>query len=162
MRTTATRCISRTCCERARSAAEERLEHAASASRDLAQDMAELERSRDLLEAEAQRGLEERVRGARVALERARALLPQLSSSQRREMEKVFDDLGQNLSGASLTARRRAFLGSMKKGDLIYLPRYKQRCPVHKVKRDSQEVVVKLGQMKLTVSFDEVTLYESL
>lgn len=152
----------RTEAERARSAAEERLEHAASASRDLAQDMAELERSRDLLEAEAQRGLEERVRGARVALERARALLPQLSSSQRREMEKVFDDLGQNLSGASLTARRRAFLGSMKKGDLIYLPRYKQRCPVHKVKRDSQEVVVKLGQMKLTVSFDEVTLYESL
>ena len=50
----------------------------------------------------------------------------------------------------------------MKKGDLVYLPRYKQRCPVHKVKRDSQEVVVKLGQMKLTVGFDEVTLYESL
>ena len=66
------------------------------------------------------------------------------------------------VGGASLTQRRQAFLDSMKKGDLVYLPRYKQRCPVHKVKRDSQEVVVKLGQMKLTVGFDEVTLYESL
>lgn len=152
----------RTEAERARGAAEQRLEEATVASRELAEEMAEIERSRELLGAEAQRGLEERVRGARGALERARALLPQLSTGQRAEMEKVFDDLEAALCGASLTERRSEFLGSMKKGDLVYLPRYKQRVPVHKVKRDSQEVVVKLGQMKLTVSFDEVTLYESL
>lgn len=148
--------------ERARGDAESRLEAAAEKVRALEEEQAELDRSRDLLEAEAQRGLEERVREARAALERARALLPQLSSVQRVEMEAVFDDLAGALGGASLTQRRQAFLDSMKKGDLVYLPRYKQRCAVHKVKRDSQEVVVKLGQMKLTVGFDEVTLYESL
>ena len=77
-------------------------------------------------------------------------------------MESVFDDLDGALGGASLTQRRASFLDSMKKGDLVYLPRYKQRCSVHKVRRDAQEVVVKLGQMKLTVGFDEVTLYDSL
>ncbi len=152
----------RTEAERARGAAERRLEEAAAASREIAEEVEELERSRELLGAEAQRGLEERVRGARTALERARSLLPQISSAQRVELERVFDDLEQALCGASLTERRGAFLDSMKKGDLVYLPRYKQRVPVHKVNRDNRQVVVKLGQMNLTVSFDEVTLYESL
>jgi len=152
----------RTEAERARGAAEERLQEAAATTRELAAERDELERSRGLLEAEAQRGLEERVRAARGALERARALLPQLAASQRVEMTRVLDDLEQGLSGATLTERRSAFLEGMKKGDLVYLPRYKQRCSVHKVLRDSQEVVVKLGRMKLTVGFDEVTLYESL
>ena len=152
----------RTEAERARGDAESRLEAAAVKTRELEAEHVELARSRELLEAEAQRGLEERVRGARTALERARALLPQLSSAQRGEMQRVFDDLDGALGGASLTRRRAEFLASMKKGDLVYLPRYKQRCSVHRVKRDSQEVVVKLGQLKVTVGFDEVTLYESL
>jgi DNA mismatch repair protein MutS2 len=152
----------RTEAERARGDAESRLAVAAARTRELEVQQAELARSRDLLEAEAQRGLEERVRGARAALERARALLPQLSIAQRGEMQDVFDDLDGALGGASLTQRRQAFLDSMKKGDLVYLPRYKQRCSVHKVNRGSHEVVVKLGQMNLTVGFDEVTLYESL
>jgi dsDNA-specific endonuclease/ATPase MutS2 len=152
----------RTEAERARGDAESRLEAAAAATREIAGERAELERSRDLLEAEAQRGLEERVRSARSALARARRILPQLSTAQRGEMASVFDDLDAALSGASLTQRRAAFLAAMKKGDLVYLPRYRQRCSVHKVKRDTQQVVVKLGRVNLTVSFDEVTLYESL
>ncbi|MFT7484618.1 MAG: DNA mismatch repair protein MutS2 [Candidatus Paceibacteria bacterium] len=152
----------RTEAERARGSAESQMAEAAETRRELAEEKKDIDRSRDLLEAEAQRGLEERVRGARSALERARALLPQLSSAQRIEMEVVLDDLDNALGGASLTQRRSSFLDSMKKGDLVYLPRYKQRCSVHKVRKDIQEVVVKLGQMKLTVSFDEVTLYDSL
>ncbi len=152
----------RTEAERARGSAELRLEDAALAQQELAEEREELNRSRDLLEAEAQRGLEERVRAARAVLQRARAILPQLSSAQREEMKNVLSEMDSALGGASLTQRRAAFLAAMKKGDLVYLPRYKQRCSVHKVRRDEEEVVVKLGQMKLSVSFDEVTLYESL
>ena len=152
----------RTEAERARGMAESRLEEAARTSREVEDLRSDLERRGELLEAEAQRGLEERVREAQRALERARALLPQLSGHQQREMEAVLDELGASLGGATLTERRQAFLLTMKKGDLVYLPRYRQRVPVHKVRRDQQEVVVKLGSMKLTVAFDEVTLYESL
>jgi DNA mismatch repair protein MutS2 len=152
----------RTQAEESRSQAESRLEAAANKTRELEELSTELDRKQDLLEAEAQRGLEERVRGARTALERARSLLPQLGSAQREEMSRVLHDLDDSLGGASLTERRAAFLRSMKKGDLVYLPRYKQRCPVHRVHRDEKQVVVKLGSMKLTVSFDDVTLYEAL
>lgn len=152
----------RTRAEESRSRAESHLEDAARRSREVEERATELDRKNELIEAEAQRGLEERVRGARAALERARSLLPQLGAAQREEMTRVFDDLDGALGGASLTERRSAFLKSMKKGDLVYLPRYKQRCPVHKVRREEQEVVVKLGSMKLTVGFDEVTLYEAL
>jgi DNA mismatch repair protein MutS2 len=152
----------RTQAEHTRSRAESRLEDAAQQTRELAELASELDRKNELIEAEAQRGLEERVRGARAALERARSLLPQLGAAQRGEMERVLDDLDNSLGGASLTQRRADFLKSMKKGDLVYLPRYKQRCPVHRVRKDDKTVVVKLGSMKLTVGFDEVTLYEAL
>jgi DNA mismatch repair protein MutS2 len=152
----------RTEAERMRGKAESRLEEASRTSRELKGLRSDLERRSELLEAEAQRGLEERVREAQRSLERARDLLPQLGAVQRREMESVLVELGRSLGGATLTERRQAFIETMKKGDLVYLPRYRQRCLVHKVKRERQEVVVKLGAMKLTVAFDEVTLYESL
>ena len=45
---------------------------------------------------------------------------------------------------------------------MVYLPRYRQRVMVHKVDRDKRQVVCKLGSMKVQVTFDEVTPYESL
>ena len=47
-------------------------------------------------------------------------------------------------------------------GDLVHLPRYRQRCQVKRVDREKREVTVLLGGMKLKVPFDEVTWYESL
>lgn len=152
----------RTAAERVRGLAESRLEEAERTSRELTDLRDDLERRGELLEAEAQRGLEERVREAQRALERARALLPQIAGEARGVMEGALDALAGALGGATLTERRKQFLETMKKGDLVYLPRYRQRVPVHKVSREKQQVVVKLGSMKLTVSFDEVTLYESL
>lgn len=152
----------RTEAERARGHAEARLEEAAARQREVHEQEQELARSRERLEAEAQRGLEERVREARDWLGRAEALLPQLAAAPRQEMEAVLGAIGEALGGASLTERRGAFLARLKKGDLVYLPRYRRRCPVHRVLREAGEVVVKLGGVKLTVDLDEVTEYESL
>ncbi|MFT7678357.1 MAG: hypothetical protein ACI8QC_002343, partial [Planctomycetota bacterium] len=58
--------------------------------------------------------------------------------------------------------RRTAFLDTIKKGSLVYLPRYRQRVLVHKLNREKREVTCKLGSMKVTVTFDEITPYESL
>ena len=143
--------------ERMRSRAEAQLVDAAQGARDLADLRADVERKQELLETEAQKTLEDRVREARDATERARSLLPQLGAEPRRAMEAVIEALDQALSGASLTRRREEFLTGLRKGDLVYLPRYRQRCSVHKVRRDRREVVVKLGSMKLTVDFDEIS-----
>jgi hypothetical protein len=77
-------------------------------------------------------------------------------------MEEVLDRLQADLSGASLTDRRRTFLAGLGKGSLVYLPRYRKRVLVHKLDREREEVVCKLGAMKVRVPFDEVTPYESL
>jgi len=152
----------RTAAEHVRSLAESRLEQASRAERAASGLREELERRGELLEAEAQRGLEERMRAARGALERARCLLPQLPGAARAELEGVVEELGRALCEASLTERRQAFLDGLEKGDLVYLPRYRRRCIVHAIGRERRELTVKLGSLKLSVPFEEVTWYESL
>ena len=78
------------------------------------------------------------------------------------DLERVNRELERELSGAALSDRRQAFLDTLKKGSFVYLPRYRQRVPVHKVDRAKRELTVKLGTMNLKVSFDEVTSYEAL
>jgi DNA mismatch repair protein MutS2 len=148
--------------ERVRKRTESERDRAREEANRLAGERERLERRSEQVEAEAQKGLEERVREAARGLERARALLPQLGAEARRAMEEVLDRLQADLSGASLTDRRRTFLAGLGKGSLVYLPRYRKRVLVHKLDREREEVVCKLGAMKVRVPFDEVTPYESL
>lgn len=148
--------------ERLRAEAEQRVEEAAVRLRDVDERRAEIDRRSEQLEAEAQKGIEERVRDASKQLGRARALLSQLPKESGGAMREVLDRLEADLTGASLTDRRQAFLDGLGKGSLVYLPRYRQRVIVHKLDRARREVTCKLGSMKVQVSFDEVTPYESL
>lgn len=148
--------------ERLRSDAEQRLEQASGHAREMEQDRAELERRGEQLEREAQLGIDERVRGALRHLQRANALVEQLPGETARPMRESLKALKAELTGASLTERREAFLETLRKGSLVYLPRYRQRVLVHKVDRSKREVSCKLGSMKIRVAFEEVTPYESL
>ncbi|MGK0218103.1 MAG: DNA mismatch repair protein MutS2 [Planctomycetota bacterium] len=148
--------------ERVRSDAEQRLEDVNQLRRDMAEEESKIARRSDQLEAEAQKGLEERVREAARQVQLARDLLPQLPKDVASKMETILNRLGGEVSGASLTDRRTAFLDTIKKGSLVYLPRYRQRVLVHKLNREKREVTCKLGSMKVTVTFDEITPYESL
>jgi DNA mismatch repair protein MutS2 len=122
----------------------------------------ELRRRGAALEAEAQRAVEERVALARPALQRARAILDQLSRAQREPLEEVLDELADALGGATLSERRTEFVLGLKRGDHVWLPKYKKRVQVVRVRKDKREVVVRLLRQELTVSFDDVTFYESL
>jgi hypothetical protein len=118
-------------------------------------------RKGELLEAEAQRGIEERVREARRKIERIQPLLSQVPGATKRALEEAVKELDDELSGAALSDRRAQFLDALGKGSYVYLPRYRQRVAVQKVDRAKREIKVVLGGMSMTVSFDEVTAYES-
>lgn len=148
--------------ESVRRAAESRLEDAERSARAAAEREAELARKGELVEAEAQRGLEERVRDARRALDEARALAAQVPGDKAKALRDALERTEEALTRASLTERRRAFLDALDKGQMVYIPRYRQRCQVRKVDRAQRKVTVKLGGMDLAVTFDEVTWYESL
>lgn len=109
-----------------------------------------------MLEAEAQRGIEERVRSSREALERARALLDQISPAPRAEIAAALEALEAEITGAALSERREAFLAGLKKGSWVYVPRYAQRTAVVRVDRSAREVTVLVGSMRMQVSFDEL------
>lgn len=153
--------IARTQAERVRTQAETRLEDVSRATREIEEKRQAIDRRGELLEAEAQKSIEERVRQARQHLARAQAFLAQLSPSQRKGMEEALSDLERELSGTALSDRRQAFLEGLRKGSYVYLPRYRQRVAVQKVDHANREVTVQLGQMKMKVSFDEVASYEA-
>lgn len=148
--------------ERLRSKAEDRLEQLERTHAEVREREEVLERRGELLEAEAQRGLEERVGNARRRLEQARGLLQQLPGEAARRLEEALSETDAELAGSTLSERRQGFLESLKKGQYVFVPRYKRRCVVVKVNRGRGEVSVRLGAAQMTVSFDEVTWYDSL
>ncbi len=148
--------------EATRKSAESQLDDAREKAREVDERAQEIERRSDQLEKEAQKGLEERLRDGMRNIDRLRTLLSQVPKEAAGSMGGILDQLEADLSGATLTDRRQAFIQSLKKGSMVYLPRYRQRVMVHKVDRDKRQVVCKLGSMKVQVTFDEVTPYESL
>ena len=152
----------RVAAEATRQGAEDELARAREVMARVEQTESALEERAEQLEREAQKGIEERLRGAVKTIERGRRVLEHLPPETRKSMEETLDTLESELSGATLTERRAAFIAGLGKGSLVYLPRYRQRVLVHKVDREKRQVVAKLGSMKVKVSFDEVTPYESL
>jgi len=142
--------------ERVRSEAEERLEGVARASREIEEAREAVARKGEMLEAEAQRGIEERVRSSRDALERARSLLDQVPAVPREAIAAALAALEAEITGAALSERRSAFLAGLKKGSWVFIPRFAQRAAVLRVDRASREVTVLVGSMRMQVSFDEL------
>jgi DNA mismatch repair protein MutS2 len=148
--------------ERLRSAAEDRLQELERSQAGVRDREEQLERRGEQLEAEAQRGLEERVREARRHLKSAGGRLEQLPGAAALELRALLDDADRELSGASLTERRGEFLAGLKKGTFVYVPRYKKRCLVKRVDRAKGEVTVLMGHMKVSLSLEEITWHEGL
>jgi len=147
---------------RLRGEAEGRLVELERARTELAGAHTELAARRAQVDAEGQRMLEERIAGARAIAARARALLPQLPPALRADFERWLDELELALGGATLSDRRASFLAALKKGELVWLPKFKKRVQVARIYKDKRELDVKLGARELRVSFDDVTFYESL
>jgi DNA mismatch repair protein MutS2 len=147
--------------ERTRSDAEDRLREIEAQNRSLSEERGAVARKSELLESEAQLGLEERVREARRALSRAIAMLPQLSAVQGAAMREVLEQVESELSGASLTERRKQFLDALEKNRYVYVPRLKKRVVIAKVDRAKRELSVRLGHMLVQIAFDEDTSAEA-
>ena len=148
--------------EKKRARAEEKLIDAERRLEELGRKRSEMERKNSALEAEAQRAIEDRLATARTWLERLQALLEQLPAEKRRLLEPAVEGFAGALYDASLSEKRRDFVGSIKKGAVVFVPRFKKRCEVTRVYKDKQELDVRMGRHTMRVSFEDVTFYESL
>ncbi len=145
-----------------RSEAEARVEEIAEKERAFDERREELVSREGRVEAEAQRGLEERLAAALDQLDAASALLPQLSTAPREALAEILKELEEKLRGATLGEKRSEFLAGLKKGQLLYVPRFKRRCAVTRIWKARRELSVRMGKADITLSFDHVTEYESL
>ena len=148
--------------ERVRLRADQRLREAEEQELRVRSEAAQLEERRSQVEAEAQRGLEERLARARAVQAKLQALLPQLASAPRKQLQGLLGELDQALGDALLSERRREFLETLKKGAFVWVPRLKKRCQITRIHRADRRLWLKLGKQVLELSFDDVTFYESL
>ena len=136
-------------------------------SREEAQDLKELRetvtRTRDevaqkkeLLEEQAEREIDKAVRRAREeALEIVRKL-HSVPAPHKALVKRLEDTLRLMLDRTPLSSKRRAYIDTLKKGDLVYIPRFREKCRVIKVKKRESKVEVEYRNMVVDIAFDEV------
>ncbi len=136
-------------------------------SREEAQELKELKetitRTRDevaqkkaLLEEQAEREIDTAVRRAREeALELVRKL-HNVPAPHKELVEGLENTLRSMLDRTPLSDKRRAFIDTLKKGDLVYIPRFREKCRVVKLKKKDAKLEVEYRNMVVDIAFDEV------
>jgi len=150
---------------RARKAALDHLEGAELERRKAEEMRVELERRVAELEAKASRLEHEKEAEIARALERTRergrqllAELGTLPASLQPRLEAIERFLADLPAESRLLARRAAYLMSRKKGDTVFLPKYREHVVVRKVDRERRRITVLYRNLPLEADFDEVQL----
>lgn len=84
---------------------------------------------------------------------------PGVHGERARALAAIVAGLSRN---AALHRRRMAFCHRLKKGDLVYLPRWGRRCVVHKVDKVREQVTVDYGNARMEVAFEDVSWLQPL
>jgi DNA mismatch repair protein MutS2 len=130
---------------------------AESAGERLNQRLAEAERRGTWLDEEADALLQEQLQAIRSALEgplRHLANGPRPYSEQAETMLKTLAGL---LHGTSVHRRRMKFIGGLRKGHKVYLPRWRRDAVIKKVDRVREIAVVEYGKLRMEVPFEDVS-----
>ena len=84
---------------------------------------------------------------------------PGQHGQQARQLRALVDGL---LKQSALHRRRMAFCHRLKKGDPVFLPRWGRVCPVRKVDKVKELVVVEYGKVRMDVPFEDVSWLQPL
>ena len=153
---------SRTQAEELRGKAEAKLGEVEHERRSLREERDAQARQVNLLAKEAQQGIEGRLRDAKSYLVKSRTLLPQMPKIARKEMQGILDSLEETLEGSSLDDLRKDFLEGLKKGDHVWVPRYRKRCQIRRIFKSKRRVTIQVGRAEFEVGFEEISTYDTI
>jgi DNA mismatch repair protein MutS2 len=122
----------------------------------------EVERKEGWLREEAEHFVDEELRAARDML---REPLGQFCNAPRPYGEKassLIKLLDELLSGSSLGRRRESYLETVKKGHMVYVPRYRRRCTVLKIDRKRRQLSLEMGGLRVEVPYEDVSWLQPL
>ncbi|HEB52624.1 MAG TPA: endonuclease MutS2, partial [bacterium] len=129
---------------------------------ELEEKLAEAQRRENWLQEEADGVVEEELRKAHAAMHAGLTALTQAPGphgARARALQKLADGL---LQKAAVHRRRMAFCHRLKKGDQVFLPRWGRSCPVRKVDKVKEIVVVDYGRVRMDVPFEDVSWLQPL
>lgn len=116
----------------------------------------EVAQKKAFLEEQAEREIDRAVRHAREeALEIVRKLhnVPAPHKALVADLEQTLRSM---LERTPLSGKRRAYIDTLRKGDLVYIPRFREKCRVIKVRKKESKVEVEYRNMVVDIAFDEV------
>lgn len=138
-------------------------------SREVVQQQSELQermaaavKKENWLQEEADGLVEARLRRAHAAMQDELKSLTQAPGAHGERARKLVGIVDGVLRDATLHRRRMAFCHGLKKGDPVFLPRWGRTCPVRKVDKVRELVVVEYGRVKMDVPFEDVSWLQPL
>jgi DNA mismatch repair protein MutS2 len=121
----------------------------------------EVEAARAAVQEEAQRAVDESVRGVKEKLEPILAELRNVPKTHQPVVDKLEEAVASLLAGTPLGARREAFARSLKKEDDVYVPKFRERARVKKVDKGGRVVTVLLNGITMEIGFDDISWIEA-
>lgn len=141
--------------------AEQRAEESEAMAREMADAEARARERQDLREREAEAAARALIAAVEQRLEReARALAGRLGGAERTEFDRLCAAIREDLASSAPAQRWRAFLGGLKKGELLWVPRLRERVVVLKVDRQREKVKVRHAGMEVELPWRELTWME--
>jgi DNA mismatch repair protein MutS2 len=109
-----------------------------------------------VLDEEAEREIDTVLREAR---DEALALIRKLESvpaPHRETVRRLEETLSALLERGSLAEKRQAFIDTLKQGDVVYIPRFREKCRVSRIRKKDRKIQVEYRSMAVDVPFDDV------
>ncbi|MCZ6553403.1 MAG: hypothetical protein O7A67_06340, partial [SAR324 cluster bacterium] len=115
-------------------------------------------RVRDLREREAERAFQELSTDLHALINGAGdRLLARLHGTDREMADRLLKEARERLENNQLGQRWEGFLDSLKKGDVVYVPRFQERLKILKVDQRRNRVKVRRGALEIEVPMREIT-----
>jgi DNA mismatch repair protein MutS2 len=154
--------LTRMAAEEDRKRSEQTVRELAGARDQLRAEQEELELRRAWLREEADHLVDEELKAARSLLAiplREFRNAPQPYGEKARDLIEALDFI---LGRSPLARRRLKYIGTLKKGDIVYVPRYRRRCVVQKVDRTRERILVAMGDLRAEIAYEEVSWLQPL
>lgn len=148
--------------EEQRRRAEESVRRAVGEAKELQQKTEEVERREHWIREEAEHFVDEELRAARELLvEPLRQFVnaPSPYDERARGMLRLIEGL---LQRSSLGRRREKYLEGVKKGHMVYVPRFRRRCEAKKIDRKRRTIGVEIGGIRMDLPFDDISWLQPL
>jgi DNA mismatch repair protein MutS2 len=122
----------------------------------LAHTQDEVKRRRRILEEEAETEIDAALRRSRDEALRFVRLLKNVPAPHKETVLRLEAMLNRMTERSPLAQKRQDFIDSLRRGDVVHIPRFRQKCRVLKVRKKDRKIEVEYRNMAVDVPFEEV------